>query len=102
MTKSWQRAVMAIPVLLGLGAVAHGQDSPDPRPGGAAPSVLPPIDVIGASPLLGSGVDRNTVPAQTNVLNSNDLRREGTPNLLGSLNQQVGGVTLQSASGQAA
>lgn len=99
MTKSWQRAVMAIPVLLGLGAVAHGQDSPDPRPGGAAPSVLPPIDVIGASPLLGSGVDRNTVPAQTNVLNSNDLRREGTPNLLGSLNQQVGGVTLQSASG---
>jgi iron complex outermembrane recepter protein len=60
---------------------------------------LPPVEVIGASPLLGSGVDRNTVPAETHVLNSNDLTREGTPDLLGSLNQQVGGVTMDSASG---
>ena len=60
---------------------------------------LPPIEVIGASPLIGSGIDRNAVPAETHVLNSNDLRREGTPNLLGSLNQQVSGVTLDSASG---
>ena len=55
--------------------------------------------MIGASPLLGSGIDRNTVPAETHVLNSNDLKREGTPNLVGSLNQQVGGVSLGSASG---
>jgi iron complex outermembrane receptor protein len=60
---------------------------------------LPPVEVIGASPLLGSGVDRNTIPAETHVLNSNDLTREGTPDLLGSLNQQVGGVTMDSASG---
>ena len=60
---------------------------------------LPPIEVIGASPLIGSGIDRNAVPAETHVLNSNDLRREGTPNLLGSLNQQVSGITLDSASG---
>ena len=29
---------------------------------------LPPLTIIGASPLLGSGVDRDTVPAETNVL----------------------------------
>ena len=33
------------------------------------------------------------------MLDSADLRREGTPNLINSLNQQVGGVTLSSASG---
>src|SRR5579871_4979185 len=60
---------------------------------------LPPVEVIGASPLIGSGIDRNTVPAETQVLNSNDLKRNGTPELVNSLNQQVGGVTLNSASG---
>jgi iron complex outermembrane recepter protein len=62
---------------------------------------LPQVEVVGASPLIGSGVDRNTVPAETHVLNSNDLKREGTPDLLNSLNQQVGGVSLDSASGNA-
>ncbi len=60
---------------------------------------LPPIEVIGTSPLIGSGVDRNAVPAETHVLNSKDLKREGTPDLLRSLNQQVSGATLDSASG---
>ncbi len=60
---------------------------------------LPPVDVIGASPLIGSGIDRNLVPAETHVLNSQDLKREGTSDLLGSLNQQIGGISLDSASG---
>lgn len=74
-----------------LAAVAQAQNAP--------PTELPPVEVIGASPLVGSGVDRNTVPAQTSVLNSDDLKREGTPDLTRSLNQQVSGVTLSSASG---
>ena len=60
---------------------------------------LPQVEVVGASPLIGSGIDRNKVPAETHVLNSDDLKREGTPDLLNSLNQQVGGVSLDSASG---
>jgi iron complex outermembrane recepter protein len=82
--------IAAIAILLGGEAVAQ-----------TAPPVisLPPVEVIGASPLIGSGIDRNTVPAETQVLNSNDLKREGTPNLVNSLNQQVGGVTLNSGSG---
>ena len=66
------------------------------------PSItVPPVNIIGASPLLGSGVDRDTVPAETNVLNSNDLTRGGTttPNVTRALNEQVGGVNLDSASG---
>jgi outer membrane receptor protein involved in Fe transport len=67
----------------------------------AAPPVvrLPPVEVVGASPLIGSGVDPSTVPAETHVLDANDLLRQGTPDLTGSLNQQLGGVSLDSASG---
>lgn len=60
---------------------------------------LPQVEVVGASPLIGSGIDRNTVPAETHVLNNDDLKRQGAPDLLGSLNQQVSGVSLDSASG---
>jgi iron complex outermembrane recepter protein len=62
---------------------------------------LPPVEVIGTSPLLGSGVDRDTVPAETNVLKGDDLTRGGTttPDVVRSLNEQVGGVNLDSASG---
>ena len=56
---------------------------------------LPPVEVVGASPLIGSGVDRNTVPAETHVLDSNDLRREGTPDLVNSLNALQVGVRDQ-------
>jgi iron complex outermembrane receptor protein len=62
---------------------------------------LPPVEVIGTSPLIGSGVDRDTVPAETNVLKGDDLTRGGTttPDVVRSLNEQVGGVNLDSASG---
>src|ERR1700733_6052606 len=67
------------------------------------PSVaLPPVDIIAPSPLFGSGVDRDTVPAETNVLKGNDLTRGGTlvtPDAVRALNEQVGGVNLDSASG---
>jgi iron complex outermembrane receptor protein len=104
--------VMAVAILLAAGAAAAQTapppTAPAPSTSAQAPTTqatpppvteLPPVEVIGASPLIGSGIDRNTVPAETQVLDSNDLKREGTPDLLGSLNQQVGGVSLDSASG---
>ena len=57
------------------------------------------ITVIGTSPLLGSGVDRNSIPVNTQVLNSADIARGGAPNVLQALNTQVAGVNLDSASG---
>ena len=78
-----------------------GQPAPTP-PAVSQPVVrLPNVDVISTSPLLGSGVDRNTVPAETSVLRSDDLTRDGTttPSVLRALNEDVGGVNLDSASG---
>jgi iron complex outermembrane recepter protein len=72
------------------------------QPAQAPPdTALPPVTVIGTSPLLGSGVDRDTVPAETNVLNGDDLTRGGTalPDAVRALNEGVGGVNLDSASG---
>jgi iron complex outermembrane receptor protein len=62
-----------------LSAAAHAQTA-DPQ--------LPQITIIGASPLLGSGVDRDTVPAETNVLRRDDLTRGGTtpPDAVRALN----------------
>ena len=91
------RAWLSIPatiVALAGGAVAQTSGQT------ASPVIeLPPVDVIGTSPLIGSGIDRNAVPAETHLLNSNDLKREGPADLLGALNQQVSGVALSSASG---
>ncbi|MFL5284750.1 MAG: TonB-dependent receptor [Rhodopila sp.] len=69
---------------------------------GQAPTVtLPQVEIIAPSPLLGSGVNRNTVPAETNVLTGNALTRGNTttPNAIRSLNEQVGGVNLAAPAG---
>ena len=60
---------------------------------------MPTVQVIGASPLIGSGIDRNSVPAATHVQDYRDIERRGVPDLLWSLNQEIGGVSLDSASG---
>lgn len=75
-------------------AIALGQTAPP-----AATTVLPEVTVVGVTPLLGSGVDRNKVPAATTVLNSADVSRNGPADALGALQEQVGPINLNSASG---
>lgn len=78
-------------------AVAVAQLPPAAQP---APTVsLPPVDVIGSTPLLGSGMDRNRVPAQTNVLSGRDINRDGYPDALRALNETVPGISLGNAAG---
>jgi iron complex outermembrane recepter protein len=96
------RLLLCVTGLLCWATTGRGAD-PDagsqPAIPGAAATALPPVTVIGVSPLLGSGVDRNAVPAETHVLSSDDLRRTGVPDLTGSLQDQISGVALDSASG---
>jgi iron complex outermembrane receptor protein len=74
---------------------ARGQTAPSPPAGPAQEE----ITVIGSSPLLGTGVDRNLVPADTQVLGSAAISRNGNPDLLNALNTEVSGINLSSASG---
>src|SRR5438270_13356708 len=61
------------------------------------PLSLPTVEVVGATPLLGSGVDRDKVPAETQVLTDRDISRNGYPQMLPALEENVPGVTLDNA-----
>ena len=87
---------------------ALAQSPPPASSGGAAPAtpaapqttaVLPTVEIVGATPLLGSGVDRSKVPAESNVVTSQDITRNGNADALRALNQQVPGVSLDAAAG---
>ena len=83
---------LALPIL--PAGVARAQSVPATTPGNAEE-----ITVIGTTPLLGTGIDRDKVPANAQVLDSRDLSQEGTPDLLHALDTQVPGVSLASGSG---
>ncbi len=104
----------ALPALLATAALAlllppHAARAQSQAPASVPPSpaagpasgvtTLPNVTVIGSTPLPGSGLDRDKVPEETNVLTGRDLSRDGYPDALRALDENVGGVTLDSASG---
>ena len=81
-----------------------GTASAQTTPGATNQSVpaeiaLPTVEVVAATPLLGSGVDRDKVPAQTQVFTSRDITRDGNADALRALNEEASGVALGAASG---
>ena len=87
-------------------AAPSSPDQPSAQTGAASTgaaavptTTLPQVNVIAPTPPLGSGVDRNTVPAQNQVLTSRDITLQGPPNYLGALQDQAQGVHLDSAAG---
>jgi outer membrane receptor protein involved in Fe transport len=60
---------------------------------------LPEIEVVTTTPVPGAEVPREKVPAVTHVLAADDVRINGVPDVLGSLEQRIGGVTLNNAQG---
>ena len=90
------RAASAVAVAaawLAMPPQSRAQDQP------AATLELPTVEVIAATPLLGSGVDRTKVPAQNTVLNAGDIARDGAPNALRALREEAPGVSLNGAAG---
>ena len=103
-----KRAVVFCLASFCLSHLAMAQVNPSSTPPAAAPAnpanttpleALPPVEVIGSTPLLGSGVDRNKVPSETQVLNSQNVTLEGPPSYLNTLQDQAQGVQLDSAAG---
>ena len=97
----YARALLAalLPSLAAAQTVTPPTGAPQAGAPQARPAPVEQVTVIGTSPLLGAGVDRDLVPAQTSVLGSADIARNGTPDLLQALNEQVGGINLDGASG---
>jgi outer membrane receptor protein involved in Fe transport len=90
-------AASVLPALISHHAAS--QTVPPPPASAPAPTPSEEITVIDSSPLLGSGVDRNSIPADTQVLDSASITREGAPDVLKALNAEVAGIVLDSASG---
>src|SRR5262245_10700711 len=84
---------VALTVLAGAALLADGASAQ------TTPTQMPPVEVVATSPLIGTALDRDLVPAQTNVLSQQDLRREGMPQLVRSLEREAGSVSSVSASG---
>lgn len=84
----WTRRMLGLLPLLPGAALAQGADS----------LVLPDVEVVGTAPLA-SGAERDRVPANTQVLRSDDLIRTGPASALRALHERVGGVSLNEAQG---
>ncbi len=91
--------VSAVTLSVLCGAAAAQQIPTSPAAEADQSIALPTVEVIAATPLLGSGVDRSKVPAQTQVLNAQDIARDGNADALRALNELVPGVTLDAAAG---
>jgi outer membrane receptor protein involved in Fe transport len=78
---------------------AAAAQTPPPAGSDSSTTTLPPVEVIGSTPLLGSGVARDTVPAQTNVITNKEVVRTGVPEAVRALEDNVPGVNLSAAAG---
>jgi len=81
-------------------AIAVAQTSA-PGPASEAPprETLPAVEVIGTTPLPGTFIDRDKVPANVQSLTASDLAREGSPSLLDSLTDRASSVSVNSTLG---
>lgn len=67
---------------------AHRQRRSDPQ------QRLQQIEVIGTAPLAGTGISRDKVPQNVQVLDARDLSRAGSPSLITALKDEVGGINV--------
>ena len=85
--------------------LANSAAAQAPPPSATAPAVtlpelsLPPVEVIAASPVLGSAIDRDKLPASLHSLTDRDIAREGAPDLPGTLERRLSSVNITDVEG---
>ena len=57
-------------------------------------TTLPAVNVIATTPLPGSGIDPDKLPANVQTLDSSDLTGQGSPSVLNALTGQAGSVNI--------
>ena len=91
MTHKTRVIACAAAAALGCGAAARAQTAP--------PVNLGDVQVVGSTPLLGSGIDRDMIPAATNVLGARDIDRTDIPSLTGAILENIPGATINDTEG---
>jgi outer membrane receptor protein involved in Fe transport len=67
--------------------------------GQTAPAVVPDVNVVASTPLLGSGVDRSALPQATQVLGSQDIDRTNVPSVTGAILDNIPSASINDTSG---
>jgi hypothetical protein len=86
---------MSASVLMALAAVASSAQAQNAPPPGSLAGVI----VVGSTPLIGSDLDRDEVPAATQVLSASDINRTGIPNLTGAILSDIPSATINDTEG---
>lgn len=61
----------------------------------AAEDEVAPIEIIGVTPMPGTGVERDRVPTAVQTLESSDFETFAPRNLTGLMEQRLSGVTVK-------
>ena len=86
--RQWTNQALFIAATLLPGTNAWAQQAT------TSPINLPDVNVVGSTPLLGSGIDRDQIPAATNVLGEKDIDRTGIPSLTQAILDNIPGATV--------
>ena len=81
--------------LVGIAGAAHAQTA------AVAGTQSQPVLVIGTTPIPGSDLNRDQVPAATQVLSAGDIDRTGIPSLTGAILTNVPSATINDDEGNA-
>jgi len=81
--------IVLVSVLLTNAAAARPADEPTIQ--SSSPDE---IVVIGTTPLPGATIDADKVPSNVQTVRASDLARDGTANLRGALNSQLGSINI--------
>jgi iron complex outermembrane recepter protein len=62
-------------------------------------TVLPPVEVIGVTPVQGTGIERSRVPANVQTLDSADIQHAGGPSLADAFERRFGSASNVDSTG---
>jgi len=89
---------VALLLLFALPAGAGAQEAASDQTA-ATPEERALVEVVGATPLAGSAIDRDKVPGTVETLSADDLERSRAPSVLDALSRRVPGVSLNDVQG---
>ncbi len=99
-TPPWRRTPLALAAIATLAALssplamAQSASPVSPATQVAQITTLPPVEIIGSTPLPGVGVPKNQVPANVQTARSVDIDKSHATDLSGFMNRRLGSVNI--------
>ena len=82
-----------------FGAISFGPERAHAQNAAAAVQTLPTVVVYGTTPLAGSGIDVDKVPASISLVDADQIERARSPNITDALQKYVPGLVVNEVTG---